>query len=368
MRILFSFAGGAGHLDPMLPIAHAATEAGHQVAIFGRSTALGRAGAFETFPQHTDSGQATRKPLLPLDVEREERDFALGFVARMTDESAARLPPVIERWRPDVVVSDETDYGATIVAERAGLPCASVIVLISGTFARPGLVAEPLAQSRTKHGLPPEPPEHLILSPAPPSFRDPAYPLPATAGYFHPPVTPSTLDGSPTVYVTLGTVFNIESGDLFARLLGGVRDLPVNVVMTVGRQIDPAEFGPQPSNVDIRRFVPQEEILPRCHAVVSHGGSGSVLGALAHGLPTVLVPMGADQTHNARRCAELGLGLTLDAINATPPDVAAAVRELLENPWYRTNAGRLRDEIAAMPGPDHAVALLERLAAVHGDD
>jgi UDP:flavonoid glycosyltransferase YjiC (YdhE family) len=363
MRFLFSFAGGSGHLDPMLPLARAATKAGHDVAIFGRSSALGRATGFETFPQDVVSRRSTtRTALQPLDVGREEREFAEGFVGRLAHRTVAPLTTVCESWRPDVLVCDETDYAAMIVSEKLGLPYARVVVLITGGFARPSLVDAPLAKTRAEYGLPPAPADHLILSPAPPSLRDPAYPLPPTAGYFHEPITPSTLDDPVTVYATLGTVFNMESGDLFQRLLTGLGDLPVQLVMTVGRQIDPAEFGPQPSNVDIQRFVPQEELLPRCHAVVSHGGSGSVLGALEHGLPMVLVPMGADQVHNAERCAALGVSLTLDAINATPSDAAAAVREVLENPFYQRNAVLLRDEIAAMPTPSHAVALLERLA------
>jgi MGT family glycosyltransferase len=165
------------------------------------------------------------------------------------------------------------------------------------------------------------------------------------------------------VYFTLGTVFNLESGDLFARVLAGLRDLPINVIATVGREIDPAEFDPQPANIRIERYIPQTVILPLCAAVVSHGGSGSVIGALAHGLPSVLIPMGADQPLNAARCAALGVGLALDAVAATPEAIRAAVATVLENPGYRAAAERLRDEIAALPGPEHAVRLLEQLVA-----
>ena len=93
-----------------------------------------------------------------------------------------------------------------------------------------------------------------------------------------------------------------------------------------------------------------------------HGGSGSVLGALAHGLPLVLLPMGADQPQNAQRCAALGAGRVLDVIAATPDDVRDAVSAVLSEPSYRAAAERLRDELAALPGPEHAVALVERLA------
>ena len=100
-------------------------------------------------------------------------------------------------------------------------------------------------------------------------------------------------------------------------------------------------------------------MLPRCAAVVSHGGSGTVLAALAHGLPSVLLPMGADQPENADRCEELGVSVVLDVIGATPADVRAAVAAL---DGCRPAAARLQAEIARMPGPEHAVEVLEAYA------
>ena len=172
----------------------------------------------------------------------------------------------------------------------------------------------------------------------------------------------TAIEGAPSIYFTLGTVFNHESGDLFARVLAGLRELPVNLLVTVGREIDPATLGPQPAHVRVERFVPQAEILPHVDLVVSHGGSGSVLGALAHGRPMVVLPIGADQPLNAERISALGVGRSLDAIEATPDDVREAAASVLADATYRESAGRLADEIAALPSPDVAVGLLERLA------
>jgi MGT family glycosyltransferase len=154
----------------------------------------------------------------------------------------------------------------------------------------------------------------------------------------------------------------MESGDLFQRVLAGLRELPIDLVVTVGRDIDPAEFGPQPANVHIERYVPQAILLPHCRLVVSHGGSGSVLGALTHGLPMVLLPLGADQPLNAARCETLGVARVLDAVGATPLMVREAVSRVLDDPAYRRAAEGFRDEIEALPEPRHAVLLLERLA------
>ena len=339
-----------------------------------------RALGFRAHPAGADAGLTpTRQPLQEVDAGREEEALRDGFARRIARERAQDILPLCGDWRPDLLVCDETDFGAIVVGERLGLPVATVLTSPVGSFVRRGLVAEPLTQLRAEHGLPPDPElamlsRYLVLSPAPASFRDPAFPLPVTAHcvrlftpepepHEHAPDWIADILEAPTVYVTLGTVFNLESGDLFARILAGLRDLPANVVVTVGRDIDPAEFGPQPDRIHIERYIPQSLLLPHCSLVVSHAGSGSVIGALAHGLPMVLLPMGADQPHNAARCSELGLARVLDAVHATPGALREAVSIQLLDPACRRAAGRMRDELAALPGPAHAVALLERLAA-----
>jgi UDP:flavonoid glycosyltransferase YjiC (YdhE family) len=395
MRILFTFAGGSGHFDPLLPIAQAAEAAGHAVAFAGRPWMVPKVEAlgFTAFPAGSDAGLTpVRRPLAEVDLEKELRDVARGFGRRIARERAADILPICDSWRPDLLVCEEMDLGAMIVAERLALPHATVLVIAAGGFLRPEHVAGPLDEVRAEHGLPPDPElqmvsRYLVLSPLPSSYRDPTDPLPTTAHYIRPfrpfsravtpaarPVSPANrtepptqpclagLSDAPLVYFTLGTVFNVESGDLFTRVLAGLRDLAINVVVTVGRDVDPTELGPQPANVRVERYLPQSEILPHCSLVVSHGGSGSVTGSLAHGLPMVLVPMGADQPLNAARCEALGVAQVLDAVRATPQDVREAVTSVLSTPTCRRAAERLRDEIARLPEPAHAVALLERLA------
>jgi MGT family glycosyltransferase len=266
-----------------------------------------------------------------------------------------------------------------IAAERSGLPYASVLVIAAGSFVRNEVVAQTLNELRAEYGLPPDPElamlsRYLVLSPFPPSYRDPAFRLPATAHTFHPQALDSTstetvppwiagMTGAQAIYFTLGTVFNLESGDLFTRVLAGLRDLPMEVIVTVGNHIDPAEFGPHPSNVHIEQHIPQSSLLPHCSAVISHGGSGSVMGALAHGLPMVLLPMGADQPLNAARCDELGVARVLDPVQCTPENVRNAVLAALTDSTFRSNAERIQREISTLPGQDYAVNLLERLAA-----
>ncbi|MEO6063201.1 MAG: glycosyltransferase [Thermoflexales bacterium] len=374
MRILFTFIGGSGHFLPLVPVARATATAGHVLA-FGCGPSMRatvEAAGFPVFPLGTGAAAtAARLPLRPLDAAREDEEFLERFVRLAASARANDMLALCGPWRPDLIVCDEADFGSMLAAERLGLPHATVLVMAAGSFVRAEVIGEALNALRAAQALPPDPGleilyRHLALSPFPPSFRDPAVPLPATAHAFRAtqkPAVSTRPPGPPIVYFTLGTVFNIESGDLFARALAGLRELPIRVVATVGEGIDPAEFGPQPANVRIERYIAQELILPECSLVVSHGGSGSVLGALAHGLPMVLIPMGADQPLNAARCEQLNVGRTLDPIAATPASVLEAVSAVLADPCYRRAAEIFRDEIAGLPGPDHAVRLLQTLVA-----
>jgi UDP:flavonoid glycosyltransferase YjiC (YdhE family) len=378
VRILFTFAGGTGHFLPLVPVARAAERAGHLVAFAGQERmgpAIEEAG-FTAFP----SGGATllvageRRPLLPVDPEREARAVRMTFAGRVARERADSILTVCGEWSPDVVVRDEIDFGAAVAAERLGLPHASILCIASGSFVPNDLVVEPLNDLRTRHQLPADPglamlDRYLVLSPFPASFRDPnARPSPNTHLFRSiEPVEPAPewLRESPdgqVVYLTLGTIFSQESGDLFERALAGLRELPGRVVVTVGREIDPQSLGPQPSNVLVRSYVPQSQLLPHCNLVVSHGGSGSMLGALSHGLPMVLLPMGADQTLNAARARQLQVAEVLDPVGATPAAVKVAATRVMADPTYLQNAEQIRREISALPGPDHASALLERLS------
>jgi UDP:flavonoid glycosyltransferase YjiC (YdhE family) len=379
MRILFTFIGGLGHFDPLVPVARAAEAAGHEVAVAGSGglTARIEAAGFRALatspPRPARAAPPPREPttLEPADAYAAEVEFAENFADKGARRHAVAIQEHIRGWRPDVVVRDEADLGAAIATELLGVPTAVVLVLAAGTLIRPDLVGPPLAAVRAEHGLPPDPElamltRDLVLAPFPLSFRSPdsPMPLPATAFAFRPsdPVALARRASRPRVYLTLGTVFNRESGDLFDRLLAGVGQVDADVLVTVGRDVDPADFGPAPDHIRIEQFVPQSEVLPSVDLVVSHGGSGSLLATLAHGLPSLLLPLGADQPHNARRVEELGLGQVLDAASTSPEAICSAVEELLADEATTERARAFAAELAGLPGVEAAVAALEVLA------
>ncbi len=335
MRILFTFVGGAGHFVPLLPVARAAVAAGHAVAFTcgaGMVPVVERHG-FAAMPTDPDdvAEPPERRPLLPVDRRREVRQLRERFASGFPEERAGRIADRCSEWRPDVLVCDEVDFACPIAAERLGLPFAPVQLCAAGFIPADLAISAPFE-----------------LSPFPESLR------PGDAHRFRAHDAPLADGGA--IYFTLGTIFNNESGDLFTRVLDGVAPLGAEVIVSVGPYVEPDELGPQPPNVRVERHVDQAEVLPRCGLVISHGGSGSVLATLAHGLPSLLLPMGADQPWNADRCEALGVACVLDVIDPTPADIRAAVAGL---DGLRTAAARVRDEIARLPGPEHAIGRLE---------
>ena len=383
MRILFTVRSGLGHLHPLVPIARAAVVAGHTVAFAASSSAapmVERAG-FHCHPAGLVLDDRGMEQLVPEMQGTVGRERAALYWQHIFAEHApmVMIPDLLEiaaAWRPDVIVRDDTEFGGCIVAERLGIPHA----VVQTVAFRPhlyDLIREPLSQRRVEAGLSPDPAlampfRYLFLSPFPPGYLDPAVTLPVTTHRLRPvPFDQSgdeTLPGwyehlpeGPIVYLSLGTVHNYRT-DVFRAFLEGLREEPLNLIVTVGRNQDPAQFGPQPEHIHIERYIPQTLLFERCDLVLTHGGSGTVMAALAHGLPMVIVPITADQPENAERCAALGVARTIPLATLSAERAAEAVRAVLGQASYRQAAERMRDEIAALPGPEYAVTLLERLA------
>jgi len=384
MRLLVTAAGGWGHLAPMLPVARAAAAEGHAVAVAVRPALVAAVAATGLTPLATGDPALDpaplpsnrRPPLRPVEPEAEDRVLVDGFAGVVARDRVGAVAAHVADWRPDVVLADEVDYGAVVAAEATGVPHATSVSMPAGTFVRPELLAPPVSALRAEHGLGPDPELHrtggLVLVPAPPSFRDPAAaPLPPGTRFVRPadPEPGAAVSwrrdawGRPLVYASLGTAFTQEAGDLYERILAGVRDLPVDLLVTVGRDLDPAELGPVPANVRVERYVPQWAVLAQASVAVTHGGSGGVVGALANGVPVVALPLGADQPSNAARIEALGVGRALDAVTASADDIAATVEALLGAAVPERVAARaVRDECVALAPPAAAVADLVALA------
>ncbi len=395
MRVLFTTLPAYGSFQPLAPVARALIEAGHEVAFAASPTfcrVVTRAG-FRCVPAG-------------LDWSLDDKDAVFASVRTMLGPQAAPFAPVRDvfagfmaprlvpdvlafaRATPfDVLVRDPLEFGGCVAAEVLGLPhaaCGPLFCFWDGAWhATPGETATPeLDGMRAAHGLPPDPKlamlyRHLYLACLPQSFLGPKLTIPPTVRFLRPvpfdrlegealPAWIEDLPRRPTVHASLGTVFHRTPG-VFEAILAGLRDEPINLLLAIGRDQDPTRFGSQPSHVRIERYLPHAQLLPRCDAVVTHGGYGSVMACLGAGVPMVVIPLaGGDQVGNAHRCAALGVARVVPADQRTPEVIRAAVRDVLGDPRYRERAGQLRDQIRALPGAEHAVGLLEQLAAGAG--
>ena len=380
-RLLFTCRPLVGHFEPLVPLAAAARAAGATVAFATGNPAVGWArhagfAGFEAGP--SDRFRDTWRPRFPevasLVGEAQREFFFARIFADLELEPRARdLESIMAAWEPDLVVHEVAELAAPMVAAALGLPCVDVGfgALIPRTlFEAAGIAAAPHWRAR---GLAPDALagvfRYLYIDPCPPMLQLPGIAdvprvQPMRPAVAEPDATARStlLDGLPhpdTVYLTLGTIWNADL-DVFRTAIEALRD-EVNVVVTVGREHDPAVLGAQPPSVVVRSFIPQAEVLPWCDAVVCHGGSGTVLGALAHGCPLLVVPQGADQWSNAQQVCNAGAGRQLRREDLSVDSVRSEVMALLHEPRFVASARLIAAEIEAMPSPRDAFAAITTL-------
>jgi UDP:flavonoid glycosyltransferase YjiC (YdhE family) len=295
-------------------------------------------------------------------AERPNVLFPLMFGFERSQAMLADLLPLVEEWRPKVVNRDAAEFAAPIAAARHDVPCLTHAFGALLPEHRAVAAAASVAPLWEEVGLEPRPYggsyDALYLDIYPPSLQDQHRPhVPATRHVR--PTSPRDLvpaperlreasAAAPLVYVTFGTVFNAP--DAVREAVAGVRDLDVRVLVTVGPDGDPAALGGQPSNVEVARFVPQDDVLPHAALVVSHAGSGTFLGAAAAGVPQLCLPQGADQHLNAEACVRAGIGLSLPT-GSSAAEVRDTCVRLLTEPGFGDAARRVSRDIAAMAPP-----------------
>ena len=386
MRFLFSISPTFGHFHAVVPLALALKESGHELAFAtgkGFGSVIRRAG-FRHFPCGLDFDGSRDiftalpeweaiKSNAPSDVAFQQlHGFVLGLAPRM----ARDLLDLAGAWKPDVIVRDPLEYGGYIAAEIYKIPHATPIW--ATYIPAQDLVPAAFSELRRSFGLADDPglinPDRfLVLDFLPPSWTFPDLPCPPVAHRFcAPPCDMSSdsrlpnwveaLSDRPTVYATLGTSFN-QAPHLIKSVLRAFSDGSVNLVMTVGRSMDPHQFGKQPEHIHIEQYIPQSLILPYCDALIFHGGFNPLHPALWHALPMVVIPAGAgDQWPTARRCAEIGIGVLVAGEPPEPEGIRTAVNTVLGQPGYRLRLQVLQQELRQLPPLVEAVQRLELLA------
>lgn len=379
MRVLFTSTRGLGHLQPLLPYARALVARGHEVVVAAPSEGsevLQSAGLRHAVFDHPGDEALTPiwARLRGVPHEEQTRIAASEIFAGVNARTALpKLQETIRSFRPELVVRDSVEFAALVAAEHAGVRHARVAVhSVSFEDMLPQLVAGPVDALRALAGLGPDQGASLADEPVFSSFpasldveavgsrMRPAFrarvveEAPSSAQAAWAPAA----DPRPLVYITFGSIVATlsDARSIYRTALDAVATLPVRALMTTGKGLDAGELGAIPANVHVEAWVPQRDVLPRAAALVCHGGSGTLLGGLAAGVPLVVVPFGADQPHNARLVAAAGAGLAL-----TKPDAGelrAALQNVLEVPAFRVEARRLAGELAALPTIEGAVDVM----------
>ena len=382
LRVLFSSSGLLGHIHPLVPLATALRSRGHEVrwaagpdgcrgveraGFEAVAAGLSRPGRFAELMR--------RHPEL-VEPSAQEPDFVfpelfgeIGAPAMLAD-----LLPLARSWRPELVVNDAAEFAAPIAAAMLGVPHVTHAFGALLPEERVRKAGQATAALWRAEGLEPPPYgglyEHLYVDIYPLSLRSPGGEHVGARQPLRPVAFAGTTDdgvrnditdrtGRPLVYLTFGTVF--EDYDLFAAAFAGIRSLGVGLVVTVGPDRDPTTLGPQPGHVVVERYIPQTQLLPVCDVVASHAGSGTILGALAMGIPQLCLPQRADQFLNAEAVARAGAGLAIAPPEVGAAAVAQASSRLLEHSSFRRAARMVADEIAVMPSPADVTAVLEML-------
>jgi MGT family glycosyltransferase len=136
-----------------------------------------------------------------------------------------------------------------------------------------------------------------------------------------------------------------------------------DLVMAVGKAIPLEAFGNVPDNVTLRSFVPQVPLLRDVDLFITHTGANSMHEGLFAGVPLVCIPCFAEQPFNASRVAKLGAGDVLPRGEVSPQRIRETVERVLESASVRAAVDRVRDDLRATRGIDHAAEVITAAAS-----
>ncbi|GAC1611738.1 MAG: DUF1205 domain-containing protein [Mycobacteriales bacterium] len=366
-----------GHLVPLLGVAHALRDAGHDVRI------------------------ATHPDVHPLIIGAGLSPVAAGMSGReMTQERLRRWPetatqpgtewavrmfasilgPAIltdltglcEQWQPDLLIHEEGEYAGPVAAADAGVRW---VTHGWGSPLRPAAdlssVEGHVEQLWDTVGLP-VPRwgglyQYGLLNPCPTTLQPDGPGAECTW-----PIRPEQLSGSqgppgilkgpPDVYIGFGTVplFAEDESALTAAVRACVRRGLRTVVTTPDPEQAARLSALDSSLVTAGRFFDLASVLPTCQLVVCHGGAGTVLAALGQGVPLVIVPKGTpSQTRMAAACVAAGVAVA----SPTPGYLAAATARVLDQNSFCVRAEEVAQDIRAMPPATDVVPVLVALAS-----
>lgn len=367
MRVLVVASPMVGHVLPLLPLAGALREAGHEVLLAtgpeGMSAA--RSGGLEVrdvapgLKVGPSFGKvALRHPVLAVrgadGRDRRTRFVGMlfaGLAARMTDGLSA----LAEEWSPDLVVQEPFAGAAGVVAATRDVP---VVVVNMTLFDAQELFRSTVRALGSAAQVPP-PAEVLNLVPAGlvrPTSGRPLRFVPVAGGDTPAPPELTRRGDRPRLVVSRSTVADPRPDRLMSRVVAAAANVDIDVVLA--RPDKRVAARPLPANVRTTGWLPFPAVLPAAAGAVHHGGSGTLLTALAAGIPQLLVPGAGDRRVNGEVLAASGAGLAIPVDEITARDL----ERLATDDSLSEAARKLAAEIAETPAPADVVEDLVALA------
>lgn len=387
MKIAWFCIPAAGHINPTLAVVRHLTESGHAVRYY----------AFEMYRENIESTGAEFIPvddhcaemhLSPADGKRIAMDtaFATKVLADTTLALDEAMLTELRAFQPDVIVADSMALWGKLFAIKLSVPFVSSTTTFafnkeSAKVMQRGLgdlfkllLSLPKIDRQLKrlqsHGYKVKSILDVVQN------DNETNTIVYTSKYFQPSaesfsdryvfVGPSVTEKTPLprqtpaprVYISMGTVNN-DMPVLYRTCIKALA-AKYELILSVGKQVDPASLGEIPPHVTVAQHVDQMAVLADCDAFLTHCGMNSVSEALYCGVPLVLFPQTAEQRGVANRTAELGAGIMLT--DNTETDIRAAIDEVITNNSYRKAAVRVRDSFRSAGGAQEAAAFILRAA------
>lgn len=316
--------------------------------------------------------------LLDRKVDAFDRMYMTEFLGdRIALRVAEDILDLAERWRPDVVLHECSEFGGYLAAEVLGIPHVTVDIgplrLIRDLH--DDLIRPALSTQRAALGLPEEPSapgilRYLTVCLAPEEFDTIDLDTPLVRYRHEPPVRhneqllpdvfTSVPADMPIVYLSLGSIgpfsprFRDRMAGIYGEVFAALAEIRCAAVVSLPPQYHDI-FRTLPPHVHIFPYVPQSLVLANVDLFITHGGLNSMRDTITYGVPHVVLPFFADHPGNARRCETLGTGIRLDPMTVTAADVLTACRRILDDPAYRQAARALERNMWALP-PQSAFA------------
>ncbi len=389
MRCLVAAFGDPGHVFPAVSLARALKSRGHEVIL-------------ETWPQWQGAVEGAGLRFVSADQYQVFPPPASGSPG--AGQAAVALMPLLEDFKPDVVINDILTVAPALAAEAYGCSWATLIphiypvqdhgmpfFSVGALPPRTGIGRgfwglteralkfglergrDDLNAQRSLAGLPPTDRFHGGTSPdlaMVATYPQLEYPRdwPASVHVtgpmpFETPFEAIELPpGSDPLILVAPSTSQDPDNRLVRSALAALAGQPVRVVATTNRVV-PSRPIEVPGNAVLVDWLSYSQLMPESSLVICHGGHGTVARALAAGVPVLTCPAAGDMNETAARITWAGVGRSIRWSLTGPRSLRWAVAEILGEPMYRVRAGRISAWDAGHDGPARGAELVEALVS-----